>query len=363
MKIGVVGRHPDLEKGFNGVMSMLWAKGFSEAGYSITLYLPISEAHDPYVLLQKAGLSSFDELESWGVEIKVLDSLDSIEPGTDVIIWQSYRPQEEHIRESLKRKGYFLVKNPPRLFSGVKAKDERKALGLSKQYDLIAAALCSDVGEGHEFPALSDKIAYVPRGFDLDKLVPDKGSVPTIGMDKAVKGHEFGGRSVEHIVSVGMRLKANAENVEFLSLRDNIECLGSKRVPLLGYPDFYREFINKLWIYMPVDFDYSVHSKGKSVLFDGSHRYVGLYENQVVETQLAGGLVISRRGDIPEELIMLPEESFVEDYTDISAVEHKIVEHIRNFDQRSMETRKLAGSVHNYQRAVEMLALEIEARL
>ncbi|TVU71285.1 hypothetical protein [Cobetia crustatorum] len=349
MNIAIVGRHPNLEKGFNSVMSMLWVRGLSRFANKIILYLPISETHDPIELLLKQGFSDLDSLPRWGLnfEIKPIANADEIDNSIDVVIWQSYRPQEESLRKNIRKLGFFMVKNPPRLFSGDIDRDKKKADALCKEYDFIFASLQQDIIDISQIDCDHNKFAYLPRGFDVEALSPNKSDNPTIGFDKAVKGQEFGLKSIDHIVKAGEALLHQDAKVQFLSLRDSIQSLNSKRIPLLGYPDFYNQFINKLWVYMPIDFDYSVHAKGK-VYANNQHRYIGLYENQIIEAQLSGALILSRRYDIPEELIMLPAESQVEDYSKDIDILEKLVAHLENFSERSMLTMEMSRSKHDY---------------
>jgi hypothetical protein len=113
---------------------------------------------------------------------------------------------------------------------------------------------------------------------------------------------------------------------------------------------------------MPIDFDYSVHVKGKHINPLGGHRYVGLYENQVIETQLAGGLVVSRLGDIPSELIMLPEVSIVDSY-EFDAVYAVLVDQLDNFKEYSSLSKKKALERHDYLKTTQLLLQHIKNRL
>ena len=355
MKIGIIGRHPELENGFNAVMSILFAKGLTTHGSIVTLYLPDSECHNVKALLHQFGIASLDNLNRYGssFDIKITNIDGSgVDKNEDFIIWQSYRAQEDILRKTLKYKGFFIVKNPPRIFSGYTSKDKAKYQGLLKNYDFIAASLYTDFKESMKFG--QDFIHYVPRGFDTSILVPDKPKYPMIGLDKSVKAQDSRDLSIRHIVNSGIKLQSLLPKTEYLSLRDNIKELNSKRIRLLGYPEFYEKFINKIWIYIPIDFDYSVHNKGKNILDNGTHRYVGLYENQVVETQLAGGLVVSRNGDIPQELVMMPDISYVDSY-DSNEVFEILINQINNFEQYSAETRCKAIEKHDYLKTTKTL--------
>lgn len=365
MKIGVVGRHPSLEHGFNGVMSLLWAKGLSRNGCKVVLLLPETEVHDPKWLLKKAGFCSWDKLDHFGVDVEIrpFKYAHEIDSDIDAIIWQSYRPQEESLRVSVKKRGFFLAKNPPRLFSGNKERDYVKAKGLSEQYDFIAASLISDMNESFDLSPLEGRIEYVPRGFDVESLSPNQTSVVTVGFDKAVKAQDLGSLPIDHIISSGVSLKEKIPDMEFLSLRDSVKVLGSKRVPLLGYPDFYDEFIRKLWVYMPINFDHSVHVTGKVEDKDYGHRYVGLYENQVIEAQLAGAMVICRRGDIPNELLMVPEYSNVSTYQDSNQLFSLLLDNVQNFESRSKVVREKAIERHDFLNTTRVMKDEISKRL
>ncbi len=366
MKIAVFGRHPELEHGFNGLMSINWLKGFYELGCVVTLYIPDLEHHKVTELLGLKGIDSLDDLPRYGAffDIKVANCVDDIDKNVDAVIWQSYRPQEEFIRKQIKAAGIFIAKNPPGIMSGDITKDHRKVKGLSNNFDLIGTSLKSDFGIiSTNHTEYSESFEYVPRGFDTDLLQPDKTENPSIGFDKAVKAKEFGYKPIEHIVNSGEILKENIENLEYYSLRDNVESLNSVRVPNLPFDQFYKRFVNKIWIYMPINFDYSVHSKGKYTGADGRHKYIGLYENQIIETQLAGGLVLARKDDIPAELLFLEEESQFENSDDIGNVVAKLMAHIENFSERSRIVRTKALETHSYLNASKVFLNAISRRL
>jgi hypothetical protein len=366
MKIAVYGRHPDLEHGFNGLMSINWLKGFYELGCEVTLYIPDLEHHKVAILLGLMDIGSLDDLPRYGAifDIKVANSVNDIDSNVDAVIWQSYRPQEEFIRKQIKDAGIFIAKNPPGIMSGDITKDFRKVKGMSNNFDLIGTSLKSDfsiISRNHA--EYSGSFAYVPRGFNTDLLQPDKTKNPSIGFDKAVKGQEFGYKPIDHIVNSGQILKENIENIEYYSLRDNVESLNSMRVPNLPFNQFYKRFVNKIWIYMPINFDYSVHSKGKYIGAGGRHKYIGLYENQIIETQLAGGLILVRKDDIPPELLFLEEESQFESSSDVGDIVAKLMAHIENFSERSKIVRTKALETHSYLNATRVFLNAISSRL
>jgi hypothetical protein len=365
MNIAVYGRHPTLENGFNGLMSLNWLKGLYKLGCKVTLYIPDLEHHKVAELLKVKGVSNLDELSRYGIEfdIKIANSSSDIDSNIDAVIWQSYRPQEDFIRKEIRNTGIFIAKNPPGIMSGDIEKDSRKVKGLSNQYDLIGTSLKSDfdlIVVNHN--ELSENFSYIPRGFDTDLLKSNKTQFPTIGFDKAVKAHEFGTKPIDHILKSNVKLKQSIDNIGYLSLRDKVEELNSIHVPNLPFDEFYKRFINKIWIYMPINFDYSVHAKGKYINGNGKHRYIGLYENQIIETQLAGGLVLARESDIPSELIFLKNESQFSADSSPDEIAAKLLNHIENFTERSQATQEAFKVKHSYMNSCELFLKAIKSR-
>lgn len=351
MRIAIIGRHPTLEPGFNSTMSVTEALGFEAAGCDVTLLLPKSPAHDPGALLAAKRLRSMDDLCRYGgsFDVKVMEQAGDA-TSHDVILWQSYRPEEHSILTSLRGCSAIRTKSAPRLFTGTKAHDERKALGMLRDFDLVATSLQADATIVEDImPNLADRFRYVPRGFHLDLLRGEtRDAVPTIGLDRAVKAADDGRTASSHIIRLGLALQDLGRDTRFLSLRAKINELNSTRIPVLPFTDFYSQFIGRLWLYMPIDFEYSVHRAGRQLDRAGRKVYVGLYENQIVETQVAGGLILARRDDIAEELIALPAESFVDDYEDIASLVARALEHIDDFPRRSRKTREWARQRHGH---------------
>jgi hypothetical protein len=351
-KIAIIGRHPTLEPGFNGGMSLNEALGFEALGCKPTLFLPTSETHDPTVLLARKKYSGYDELPRFGgnFDIRPYESHEDIR-NFDVIVWQCYRPQETPILISLRKLGIFRTKSPPRIFTGHQDRDIRKARGMTKEFDLVATSLKADEKIAREnLDRLAERFRYVPRGFNPSWLYGEgRDEIPTIGFDRAVRVEDLGARASRHIVEVGVRMRKIIKEIRFLSVRAEIKELNSEKIPGLPLLDFYNRFINRIWIYFPIDFEYSGHGADNLVISpEGRKIYIGLYENQIVETQLAGGLIIARRDDIPEELILLPEESLVESYDDIDAIVQKTTAHIENFETRSKTVREMAIQRHSH---------------
>jgi hypothetical protein len=350
-KLAIVGRHPVLEHGFNATMSITEALGFEAVGCNVTLFLPHSSVHDPKGLAITKGVGSLDNLSRFGgnFEIRILDDSSKLSQ-YDIIVWQTYRPEEHFILESLKSTSAIRTKIPPRLFTGEVVADRRKALGMLEHFDFVATSLMADERIVQEcLPDLVDRFKYVPRGFNRDWLSgSERDSIPTIGLDRAVKADDQGRLASAHIVKTGLALKKYFPNTRFLSLRSSIPELGSERIPVLPFREFYSRFIGRLWIYMPIDFDHSVHVKGRKVDSRGQKVYIGLYENQIVEVQLSGGLVLARRDDIAAELIALPDVSLVDSYDDTEELLRRALDHISNFAFRSTVTQAWATGRHDH---------------
>lgn len=349
-RIAIVGRHPVLEPGFNAAMSLNEALGFEAHGCHVTLYLPISSDHDPHALLARAGFAGFDTLPRFGGSFDIVPFHAAPEvSGADVLVWQSYRASEHPLLLSFRGTSILRTKNAPRIFTGFVKDDRRRATGLMQQFDLMALSLRADARVARSSLEDARGFRYVPRGFVVDWLNgTGRTPTPTIGMDRAIKTADDGARARAHIVEVATRLRGALPSLHVLTLRETIESLASENVPNLPLRDYYDRFLNRLWLYFPIDFEHSVHVSGYSRSPEGRRLFTGLYENQIVEAQIAGGLVIARRDDIPRELVMLPKESIVDDYEDGDALFAAAMAHIEHFEERSRLTRAMARERHSH---------------
>ena len=350
MHITVIGRHPSLEYGFNGTMSLNWIRGFISQGCKVELLLPESSVHNPHRLCIEKGYKDFDQLPRWGANfnIRTISNAEDIDSNCDAVIWQTYRAEDNYILSKLRNKNFILTKNPPRVFCGNQDIDLLKSKNLMKNFDLIALSLMQDEEFAKGISVPDGRFPYVPRGFDTD-LLNGRGRDDNIciGFDKPVKAGQNENKAIDHILKIADVLDVNFE-IKYLSMRQAVERIGSEKIPHLRFDDYYNNFINKLWVYLPIDFKYSVHNKGYCRGPNGDTMILGLYENQIVETQIAGGLVVARSGDIPREIVMMPEDSFVESYEDLDSLLQVIKNHLDNFKTRSEQTRKLAMRKHNY---------------
>lgn len=349
MHITVIGRHPSLEYGFNGTMSLNWIRGFISQGCKVELLLPESSVHNPHRLCIEKGYKDFDQLPRWGANfnIRTINRPEDINSNSDAVVWQTYRAEDNYILSKLCNRNFILTKNPPRIFCGNQDIDVLKSKRLMRSFDLIALSLMQDKEFANRISAPDDRFSYVPRGFDIDLLDGGGRDNICIGFDKPVKAGLNESNAINHILKLAEELSANFK-IKYLSMRQAVESIGSEKISNLRFDDYYNNFINKLWIYLPIDFKYSVHNKGYYRAPGGDTMILGLYENQIIETQLAGGLVVARSGDIPREIVMMPEDSFVQSYEDIDFLVKVIKNHLDNFKTRSEQTRKIARQKHNY---------------
>lgn len=364
-KIAIVGLHTALKPGFNAAMSLNEALGFEAHGCEVTLYLPHLEGRDPHAWLRRAGLRSFDDLPRYGgqFDVKPVSGLADLKPA-DVLIWQTYNALDLPLLAELRRPSMLRTKNVPRAFTGMPGRDAARVSGFTKDFDLIALSLRADEHILREhFPDQKRQFRYVPRGFIADWLDGNgRAKRPTIGLDLAKSADTA--RARRHITTLGQQLRGRWPDLRFLSVREEVDTLGSEGVPTLPLRDYYDRFLNRLWLYMPIDFEHSEHVKGLVRTPDGRRMFLGLYENEVVEAQLAGALVLARRDDIPRELLMLPAVSQVDSYDDEDALLAAASAHLENFAERSRISRERARARHNH---VEMArawlaALDVVAR-
>jgi hypothetical protein len=365
-KIAIVGRHTALTPGFNAAMSLNEALGFEAHGCAVTLYLPHTAGRNPRMALRRAGYRSFDDLPRFGgqFDVKPLAGGTDLDPA-DVLIWQTYNAADTPLLPELRRPSMLRTRNVPRAFTGEPARDVKRLAAFSENFDLVALSLRADQQIVREhFPEHKRRFRYVPRGFIADWLDGNgRGAAPAIGLDQA-KGPDTVERARRHITTLGQQLRDRWPDLRFLSVREEVDALGSEGVPTLPLRDYYDRFLNRLWLYMPIDFEHSVHVKGLARTPDGRRMFLGLYENEVVEAQLAGALVLARRDDVPRELLMLPNESQVDSYDDEAALLAAATAHFENFTERSRLSRERARARHSHleMARVWLAALDVVAR-
>lgn len=349
MKIGIFGEHPALNAGFSSAMALTQAHAFSQLGHQVTMYLPALK-DDPFpALLLKKGFLSLEDLPRYGldIEIKTVRNCDGYQSDLDMLIWQSYSPEYNVLMP--KRRNFLLTKNFPRFAASTSDRYRRKASGALKIFDLLAFSLKADVAIVEEMePDQRHRFGHVPRGFVPDWLPHDhKGARPRICGDAAVKAADGGAKAVEHMARLVKHLRARGDDIEVSATRSAAHLIGAdvtiQAMPLL---DFYAQFIAPAWIYMPCDFEHSVHSKNADRDANGKTVHIGLYENQIVEMQMAGAIPVFRRGDLDPEIIFDLDTCSMASYSCLDELVAKYDFIVENFSQLSQRARAFALKNH-----------------
>ena len=327
-------------------MSMLQANAFGAAGCSVTLYMPDNEQHSVAQLLEQRGVPSLDALPRYGADfdIRVVRSADDFE-GIDTLIWQSYRLSDESLYPK-SRISFQTTKSFPRSFVEADDRAKKKLSNLLKRFDRLAFAQRRDaeIAETLAAPADRPRIAYVPRGFSHEWLNREsKTDVPSFACDAAVKAEDGGAAAVRHMAEIFEKMTGRGDAFEVIAARGAAKLLGTTRrvggQPLL---DFYDSFINPAWIYMPCDFLFSVHNQNLALDSKGRKVFIGMFENQVIEAQMSGGLVLVRENDIEDYNLFDPAVCTVPDYNDVDDLLARVDAMIADFPALSRRARAFA---------------------
>ncbi len=307
MKIGVFGHHPDLFPGFNSLMSANFCYGFSDKGHDVTMLLPQTEARPQRERLEKLGLK-LDELDRFGaaeVDFRIIDSSEDI-GHFDVIVWQTYFADDEPFFPAIRKAADVVTKNFPRLLTGLKERDAASFKGATTRFDIVGMALQRDHEIAKElfsdiYPEELSRCIYQPRGFRSDWLVSknDFGGVPVFGVEKGVGTN---GEDYAYLVPVVEELRKLHGHIEVIGARFKEPNLTTQHVGMLPARGFYESFLAPLWAYLMIDVTTSRQTMNAVKV--GNHSvYPGMYENQIVEAQLAGAVVIGQEDALPKELI------------------------------------------------------------
>ena len=305
LKIAVFGHHPDLFPGFNALMAVNFCYGFAREGHHVTLLLPDTKEH-PQSDRIKSIQTSTDKLDRFGVDfeirvIRVGEDLGRFDFG----VWQSYFRMDEQFWPAFRSAVLVTYKNFPRLLAGLPEMDEKSLLGAASRFDLVGLALKIDVDIalaqfGDRHPTIVERCIYTPRGFRSDWFSDSPfGEVPTIGIEKGVAsdGSEYG-----YMVGVVEELRRDFEEINVIGARINDKNIITKTLPLLPATEFYKQFLNPLWAYAMIDVNKSRQGMNERKV-NCRPVYLGMYENQIVEAQMAGAAVIGHEDAMPLELV------------------------------------------------------------
>lgn len=350
MHIGIFGNHPTVKPGFDSAMSMNQCAAFSQRGHRITLYIGIPKNEPIDSAISSLGIKCLDDLPRYDMEfdIIVISDTQGYAADLDVLIWQTYRQDLEYLYP-VKRE-FITTKNFPRFAAKADDHSRIKLVESLKKYDKIAMALKVDEFLAHSMlPERSESVSHVPRGFSDTWLPSDlTAKRVTFACDAAVKPDDGGLKSTEYMVRLFKELKSRGHEFDILATRGSAQLVGANvRIPALPLMEFYKEYICPSWIYLPCNFNYSVHSKNSLLDENGDVVFVGLYENQIVEMQMAGAVPVCKTGSIDTTLLANPQISTFSKYEDIDKIASMCEEIIQNFYHYSEISRRFSTENHS----------------
>lgn len=362
MKVCILGHHPDIFPGFNALMTANLAYGFASAGHKVTVLLPNTATHPQR-----------DKLDSFSIKISDLDNFGAsidfriIEVGEalgnyDVGIWQSYFKNDEAFFPEFRRAANVISKNFPRLMTGDKEHDRRVLAGSANRFDIVGLALKSDKVLAESLsgiiPSSVARCIYMPRGFREDWFeAPNFSGVPVLGIEKGVDTDSY---EYSYLIPVIERLRKEFGQVDVIGARLNDPAVTTSTLGLLPAREFYRSFLNPLWAYLMIDVNRSRQSMN-AVTVDGKKVYPGLYENQVVEAQLAGAAVVGHEDALPEELVASGRTGLrFSDFGDTSAIFDFLAAVIHNRPSVAEEAKAWARANHSVENMVRPLLAALQ---
>lgn len=304
MKAAVFGYHPDVFPGFNALMTANLVYGLAQEGCEVTILMPNTASHPQFEVLNQKGLT-VEALDRFGAdfEIQVVSEGQTI-GSFDLCIWQSYFSDDEAFFDDVRSGARILAKNFPRLLVGERDRDTKMLAGSANRFDLVGLALKADhriaISLQDVIPEHVSRTFYMPRGFRPDWFIqPSCDGSPIFGFEKGV---DVNSNEYEYLIPVIAELRRIYGEVRVIGARVRDERITTSTLGLLPARDFYSSFINPLWAYLMIDVNRSRQSIN-AINVDGRKVYPGLYENQVVEAQMAGAAVVGHADALPEELI------------------------------------------------------------
>jgi hypothetical protein len=362
VRISILGHHPDLFPGFNSLMTSNLAYGFAALGHDVTVFLPNTRTHQQNERLTTLGFAA-RELDKFGSQF----SIRIIEHGEklgkfDLGVWQSYFANDEDFFPEFRRSARVISKNFPRLLTGDRERDIRVLAGTANRFDVIGLALRSDrmLADSmiDKVPDAVRRSIYMPRGFREDWFeAPNFSGVPVLGIEKGVDtdSHEY-----SYLIPVIERLRKEFGQVDVIGARLNDPAVTTSTLGLLSAREFYRRFLNPLWAYLMIDVNRSRQSMN-AVTVDGKKVYPGLYENQVVEAQLAGAAVVGHEDALPAELVASGRTGLrFSDFGDTSAIFDFLAAVIQNRPYVAEEAKAWARANHSVENMVRPLLAALQ---
>ena len=309
MKLAIFGKHPVPQGGFDGVMSLFEAIGFSRLGYDVSLLIafPDSAAYD--AVLARLGIEDLNALPKFGGRFDIVpvypDGRGFQE--VDVLIYQSCRPEDWDTYGALcQDHAGLLTKNFPKFVPDHDFERETSVIGQFANFDLIACALRSDLDIFRANPAFwhehGHRLAHVPRGADPALLHAGykTATAPIIGLDMP-----SGDDARAYMAYVGpiKRLRRDYPGLKVLTIGKTIPELESTAIPYGRFDRLYDRFFNLIWVYCTIDYRFSpAHLQAEIHKRDSGWGPRAVFEVQNIEAQMSGAPILGRRACMIDEL-------------------------------------------------------------
>jgi hypothetical protein len=289
LKIGIFGYHPDIKPGFNSAMSLSWIVGLTKLQHEI-IFIVLGTTSDVSLLPSYGARQMLLPLDA-------LTQLKNKELDLDLIIWQSYwqSDKENFFPSDL---GVPVAKSFPRLFTSNFELDLTRIEGALNQFDMVMLSLHEDY-ERSLIWSDNSRISYVPRGFPLEMLRPQKSSRFTVALDIR-KRSNINQNDYKFFYTIKDILENEGFNFNFLVLGKKLD--GFEHIKRQASSDFYKKFLNISHVYLFVDRNEEFIDAHN--LPGGGKSFCGVYENTVIEAQLAGAMVIGPDDLIANELML-----------------------------------------------------------
>ena len=299
MKLGIFVGNDKNAGAFANAMAISQAYGFSKSNCDVTIV--IHSDLDEIIVGEKID-TDFQDLK-----IKLVKSTKPIEflKSCEWVIWNSYRSEDAELLNELKLCGVKLTKNFPRLLSTGDGSDVNKLESRLNSFNFVAFALKSDAEIAKTLSGEQKRFSYIPRGFISQWLNFDhpneklKISVDGPVRPKSIPADIWNPTEVMRELTSALDIVRREFNeLSVTTSRVKLPLQYSKRIPSLPMRAFYSEFFMGCNLYICAPFSRSRQS-GTGFTGDG---FLGVYENQVVEAQLAGAAVIGEQFTIAPEL-------------------------------------------------------------
>ena len=360
MRICIFGKHPAAKGGFEGVMSFYESYWLSNFGHNVDLVMPFASRQEYFDLLRDHGVNDLNSFVKFNSNFNVLPIFkgERFPAMYDFGIWQSYTPWEhEEFLPRFRESCLFTTKNYPKFIPNENFREDQKVMNQFKAFDLVSVALLDDFNiiknDTEFYEQYRYNVCYTPRGADPRILNPSKKNLrPMIGID-APTGRDI--RSVKHIIESLRIVKEKIPDLEIVSLNRRYDILNSVKIPHGNFLKFYDNFINPIWIYMVINYEYSPsHVKARVQKENPKWSKKGIYEIQNIEVQMAGGCIVAHSDNIIDELYLKNKTGFnFDDYEDYENIAELIMKLIDNHERIKKDSREFAYNNFNWEYCIK----------